>query len=142
MSVRELESSPHCRHLILYHLVFCAKYRNKIFSNKAFGESLKSKMVEISYRYDFSIDTIDLDYSKPDHIHLMVRSIPSLAPCQIARVLKQESNIWAWKNYSEWLTMFYWEKHSLFTRGYFCGSIGNVSADVVHEYLEKQGMNL
>ena len=27
------------------------------------------------------------------------------------------------------------------TRGYFCSTVGNVSADTVHEYLERQGRN-
>lgn len=138
---RKLESSAHCSHLILYHLIFCAKYRRKIFIDKSFGEAMKQELVDISNKYDFSIDTIDLDYSKPDHIHILVRSVPTLAPYQIVRVLKQESNIWAWKNYDKWLSTFYYKSHHLFTRGYFCSSVGNVSADTVHEYLERQGRN-
>lgn len=138
---RKLQSSSHCFHLILYHLIFCAKYRRNIFADKTFGEALKQKFVDISKKYDFTIDTIDLDYLKPNHIHILVRSVPTLAPYQIVRVLKQEANIWAWQNFDKWLSTFYWKSHHLFTRGYFCSSVGNVSADTVHEYLEKQGSN-
>lgn len=63
---RELQSSSHCRHLVMYHLIFCAKYRRKIFANKDFGEAMKNELVAISKKYDFSIDTIDLDYAKHD----------------------------------------------------------------------------
>ena len=110
----------------MYHLIFCAKYRRNIFADKTFGEALKQKFVDISKKYDFTIDTIDLDYLKP---------------YQIVRVLKQEANIWAWQNFDKWLSTFYWKSHHLFTRGYFCSSVGNISADTVHEYLEKQGSN-
>ena len=137
--MRELESSSHSRHLILYHLIFVCKYRRKVFANHEFGEALKSKMIEISKSYDFSIENIELDYSKPDHLHLLVRSCPKLAPYQIVRVLKQESNRWAWNSYESWLKNFYWRGRHLFTRGYFCGSVGNVSAEIVEKYLEKQG---
>ena len=139
--MRQLQTNAHCKNLILYHLIFVCKYRKKCFSDKTFAEALKAQFEEIAKKYDFSIDTIDLDYSKPDHIHLLVRSVPKLSPLQIVRVLKQQTNIWAWNNYNDWLRHFYWRGKHLWTRGYFCSSVGNVSADTVHEYLEKQGRN-
>ena len=141
MAKRKLASSAHSKHLIFYHLIFVAKYRRKIFADKSFGEDLKNELIAISNKYDFSIDTIDLDYSKPDHIHILVRSIPDLSPAQIVRVLKQEVNIWAWKTYSSWLGKFYWKSHHLFVRGYHCGFVGNVSAQQVAECLEIQRRN-
>lgn len=102
---------------------------------------MKKQLCEISKKYEFEIDTIDLDYSKPDHIHLLVRSVPKLSPLQIVRVLKQQSNVWAWNNYENYLKQFYWRGKHLWTRGYFCASCGNVSADRIAEYLEKQGRN-
>lgn len=40
-----------------------------------------------------------------------------------------------------WLKKFYHSSHHLFTRGYYCGSVGNVSVDTVAKYLEDQGKN-
>lgn len=137
--MRELQTNSHCRNLILYHLIFVCKYRRKCFLNQEFAEELKKQIIEISKKYDFEIDTIELDYTIPDHLHILVRSVPKLAPLQIVRVLKQQTNKWAWSNYSSWLKKFYWRKHYLWTRGYFCGSVGNVSAEQVQEYLERQG---
>ena len=131
--MRELQTNSHCKNLILYHLIFVCKYRKKCFSNTDFAENLKLQF--------FEIDTIDLDYSKPDHIHILVRSVPKLSPLQIVRVLKQQTNYWAWQNYETYLKQFYWKAHRLWTRGYFCSTVGNVSADTVHEYLERQGRN-
>lgn len=72
-------------------------------------------------------------------MHILVRSVLKLAPLQIVRVLKQQTNKWAWDNYSSWLRKFYWRKHYLWTRGYFCGSVGNISVEQAQEYLERQG---
>lgn len=139
--MRKLQTNSHCKNLIMYHLIFVCKYRRKVFSNKQFAEELKSELGRIAKKYEFQIDTLDLDYSKPDHIHLLVRSIPKLSPLQIVRVLKQQSNIWAWDNHEEYLRKFYWKSHHIWTRGYFCASTGNVSADHIAEYLEAQGRN-
>ena len=100
-------------------------------------------MIQISNKYDFRVEKIDLDYSKPDHIHLLVRSQAKLSPAQIVRVLKQESTVWVWDNYKSWLSNFLWKsQRHIFTRGYFCGTVGNVSADIVFEYLEAQSKNV
>lgn len=139
--MRELQTNSHCKNLILYHLIFVCKYRRKVFTNRNLAEELKQQFKNIAKRYDFAIDTIDLDYAKPDHIHILVRSEPKLSPLQIVRALKQQTNIWAWNNYGHYLKKFYWRGHHLWTRGYFCASVGNVSAQIVEEYLEKQGRN-
>ena len=139
--MRELQTNSHCKNLILYHLIFVSKYRRKCFSNMDFAESLKLQFFEIAKKYGFEIDTIDLDYSKPEHIHILVRSVPKLSPLQIVRVLKQQTNYWAWQNYETYLKQFYWKARHLWTRGYFCSTVGNVSTDTVHKYLERQGRN-
>lgn len=136
---RKLQTNNHCRNLLLYHFIFVCKYRKSCFLNKEFGEALKREIIRISDNYDFSIDTIELDYSKPDHIHILVRSNPNISPLQICRVLKQQTNVWAWGNYKDYLRNFYKRNNHLWTRGYFVSSVGNVSADVVQHYLEKQG---
>lgn len=137
--MRELQTNSHCKNLILYHLIFVCKYRRKCFSNEEFAENLRLQFFEIAKKYDFEIDTIDLDSSKSDHIHILVRSVHKLSPLQVVRVLKQQTNHWAWQNYETYLKQFYWRAHHFWTRGYFCSTVGNVSADTVHEYLERQG---
>jgi putative transposase len=138
---RKLRSSAHSKHLIMYHIIFVPKYRRKIFANKKFADDLKEEMMVISQNYDFEIESIEIDPAKPDHLHLLIRSIPKLSPAMIVRVLKQETTIWAWMHYEKYLKVFYWKDHLLFTRGYFCGSVGNISADQVEAYLEAQSQN-
>ena len=141
MAERKLQTNNHCKNLIMYHLIFVCKYRRKVFSNHDFAEELKLQISEVAKRYDFQIDTIDLDYPKPDHIHILIRNVPKLSPLQIVRVLKQQTNFWAWQKFDSYLKKFYWRGKHLWTRGYFCSTVGNVSAETVHKYLEKQGGN-
>lgn len=136
---RELRSTNHSRHLILYHIIFVAKYRRKIFSNKNFGEELKNRIIETSKGKGYEIETLDLDYSKPDHIHLLIRTEPSYSPSQIVRCIKQDLNKWAWSKYDRYLKSFYYKSHHLFTRSYFCCSCGNASAETIQNYINSQG---
>lgn len=135
---RKYRSKAHNKHLILYHIIFVAKYRRKFLSNARLTEELKNRFLEISKKYQFEIESVEIDPSKPDHVHFLVRSIPNVSPAQIVRVLKQEATTWCWDNWESWLKKFYWGTRHIFTRGYFCGSVGNVSADDVAAYLEAQ----
>jgi putative transposase len=126
----------------MYHVIFVPHYRRKIFAKLEFSDDLKAELIEkISQRYDFEIESIEIDPSKPDHIHILIRSIPRLSPSMIVRVLKQESTIWMWMKYETYLKTFYWGTRQIWTRGFFCSTVGNVSADQVAVYLEEQSQN-
>jgi putative transposase len=135
--MEKLKTTNHCKHLIQYHLIFVCKYRYKVLTNPKVNDFLKQTMLNISNKYGFEILTQEVD---KDHIHLLIRAIPNLSPTQIVRVLKQES-IWVmWDNCKTWLSRFYWgNTRLLWTRGYFCSSIGNVSEKMLKEYIETQG---
>lgn len=54
--------------------------------------------------------------------------------------LKQFSTYNLWKKHNQYLKQFYWSgKHHLWTRGYFCSTIGEVSEAKIKEYIENQG---
>ena len=44
-----------------------------------------------------------------------------------------------WKLHHDWLSKFYWKQHHLWTRGYFCTTIGEVSEERIKHYIENQG---
>ena len=96
------------------------------------------KLFDISKKYDFEIKIMNSD---ENHLRMLISMKPSISISQIVRVLKQQTNYWAWQNYETYLKQFYWKANHLWTRGYFCSTVGNVSADTVHEYLERQGRN-
>ena len=44
-----------------------------------------------------------------------------------------------WQKYPNYLSKCFWNEHTLFSDGYFLASVGNVSQDVLKEYIENQG---
>jgi len=59
----------HNKTLLLYHLVFPAKYRKVVFEQKV-DQILKEVCLEISDRYE-------IIGNDKDHVHFLVQSIPT-----------------------------------------------------------------
>lgn len=58
----------------------------------------------------------------------------------IVTSLKQISTYDLWKSNYNHLRKYYWSgKHYLWTRGYFCSTIGDVSEKTLKNYIENQG---
>ena len=83
------------------------------------------------------IHCIELD---KDHIHLLLEFKPSLSIEQVVRRLKQLTTKYIWEENEEFLRNFYWKnKRILWSGGYFCSTIGEVSEKKIKEYIENQG---
>ena len=136
---RKLRSGAHTKHLILYHFIFVCKYRRKVFSDLGILKACKDEMTRCAEKNEWEIETMEIDVNMPDHFHCLVRSVPSIAPYQIAHDLKQQSTYYLWQNHSDYLKKFYWKEHHLWTRGYFVSTVGNVSADMLRKYIDEQG---
>jgi len=128
-------SKNRAKYLLQFHLIFSTKYRKNILQGD-FATDLKTKMIEISNSARFSIDYIEVD---KDHIHMLICYEPNISVSQIVRRLKSESTHWAWSNYSEYLKRHYWTSKHLWTPAYFACTIGNVSREVLAEYIKNQG---
>ena len=74
----------HTQSLLLYHLVFPAKYRRKIFTDSV-ENTLKEICVGISERYEIRFIEIGVD---DDHVHFLVQSVPILSVTQIVKTIK------------------------------------------------------
>ena len=130
---KNYKSKNHSKFLLTYHLIFVCKYRIKLLTK--YGEYIKQIMFDISKKYDFEIKEMEVD---KDHIHIMVESVPKLSPLQIVRVLKQESTINIWKDYYKDMRKIYWHENTLWTDGYFCSTIGEVSSKTLKHYMQNQ----
>ena len=74
----------HNKTLLLYHLVFPAKYRKKIFDDEV-DKTLKNICLEISDRYEIHFVEIGNDL---DHVHFLVQSVPTLSVTRIVTIIK------------------------------------------------------
>ena len=134
LKMNSLKSLGSCKFLLQYHFIFITKYRRKILNE--IRDNILCEMMQISKKYDFKIHTQEID---KDHIHLLIETIPRISPSMICRVLKQESTVNLWKKHSQYLCRFYWKERTLWSDGWFCSTIGNVSEKTLRHYIETQG---
>ena len=74
----------HNKTLLLYHLVFPAKYRRKVITSEV-EETLKQVCIGISQRYEIKILELGSD---EDHVHFLIQSVPNNSITRIVTVLK------------------------------------------------------
>jgi len=70
--------------LLLYHLVFPAKYRKAVF-DKAVDTELKTICLEIEQRYQVKFLEIGTD---KDHVHFLVQTVPTYSVSRLVQMIK------------------------------------------------------
>ena len=113
--------------MLQVHLIFVVKYRKKLLEG-SLNDDILQKLFDISKKYDFEIKTMNSD---ADHLHMLVSMKPSISVSQIVRVLKQESTIYVWKKYKQYLKTHFWKEHTFWSDGYFVASIGNANEKTI-----------
>ena len=71
-----------------------------------------------------------------DHVHLLLSCPPNLSPSQIMQYIKGKSSRKLMMEFKHIQKQF-WGRH-LWARGYFVASSGNVTDEVIMEYLKHQ----
>jgi putative transposase len=74
----------HNKSLLLYHLVFPAKYRRKVFTDSV-ENTLKNTCIGIRERYEIHFVEIGVD---DDHVHFLVQSIPKMTVERMVTIIK------------------------------------------------------
>lgn len=130
-SLNNFQSTSSCRYLLQVHLIFVVKYRKKLL-NGSLNDDMIQKLFNISKKYDFEIKTMNSDI---DHLHILISMKPSISISQIVRVLKQESTIYIWKKYKQFMKTHFWKEHTFWSDGYFVASIGNANEKTIQKYI-------
>ena len=105
--------------LCKYHIVFCPKYRYKIF------ESTKEVFIRNQlYRLCSQKDQVTIEEVniQPDHVHLILSIPPKYSVSEMMGYLKGKIAIRLFEQQQD-LTKQYWRKH-LWARGYCVSTIG------------------
>lgn len=113
-----------------YHLIWCTKYRRKVLTPEV-EVRLKELLQEKATELDIEIAEME---TMPDHIHLFVKSKPTYSPHFIVQQFKGYSS----RVLREEFTWLKSRLPSLWTRSYFCESVGHISADTIIRYIENQ----
>lgn len=128
------DSYHHSKFRLRCHVIFSTKYHRKCL------DDIKDDVIdifnEISSVSRFNIESIGI---VNDHVHFIIKFSPNTSIGSIIRKMKQLSTYKIWDKHKEYLSKYYWKKKKLWTNGYFCSTIGEVSEDIVKEYIENQG---
>jgi len=73
--------------VLMYHMVFPAKYRRVIFDGKV-EEVLKAVCIDIEKRYQIKFLEIGSD---KDHVHFLIQSVPTYSVTKIVTMIKSIS---------------------------------------------------
>ena len=130
--MQHYRKTSHSLYDIKYHLVWITKYRKPVLSGEI-GKRCRSLIREICKKNE--VEIIRGHVSK-DHIHLFVSVPPYLSVSKLMQLLKgKTSRKMLLENKP--LSKQFWGRH-LWARGYFAASSGNVTDEVIMQYIETQ----
>ncbi len=115
---------------VAYHLVWCPKYRRKVLRGPV-EERLRELLLEKAADLGVIIETIEI---MPDHLHLFVKANPTLPPQQIVGQLKGYTS----RRLREEFPRLKSRLPTLWTRSYYCETVGHISEDTIRQYIEDQ----
>lgn len=125
----------HAKTHLRYHMIFVTKYRRKCLN--PIRDEVLSAFIECSRQSHIRILNMNID---KDHIHLFITFPPKYSIGQTVKRLKQFTTNFLYTRNESYLRQFYWKKKRvLWTHGYYCSTIGNVSEETVFKYIENQG---
>lgn len=114
------------------HLVWITKYRKSVLVGDI---ALKTREILRQICSAESVEIIRGHVSR-DHIHLFVSIPPQVTISRLVQKLKGKSSHQLLHTYPS-LRRQYWGRH-FWARGYFCCSSGNVTDEVIKQYIEQQ----
>lgn len=132
--MKELNKNSNSVFKLNYHLIIVVKYRQTIFDNDKIVEALKLFNEKVGESY--GVDVISQECGI-DHIHLLISAKPTTDLTKYINILKGHSSRFLRKEFGEELKNKLWGKH-LWSPSYFIATVGNVSIDTLHEYIENQ----
>lgn len=120
----------HAIYNISYHLVWCPKYRRPVLEG-----GVGVRLIELLPEYvrDLGGEVLDL-VVMPDHVHLFASFPPTLAISQIMYRLKGATSHQLRKEFPHLRSRL----PSLWTRSYYVGTAGHVSAATIQRYIDAQ----
>ena len=133
--MKDYRKGSHTVHDIKLHFVWITKYRYHILKGDV-ALRVREIIREVCMAYDVKI--LKGVVSK-DHIHVLLSCPPTLAACKLAQVMKGKSSYKIQQEFPE-LKKRYWGQH-IWGRGYFCGSSGNITDEIIKEYLNNHKNN-
>lgn len=128
-------TTSHTRFDNKYHIVWITKYRKNILKGEI-GKRTRDLIRQVCERYGIEIIRGNIS---PDHVHIFVSIPPQYAVSKVVQNMKGRSSRKLQQEFSE-LRREYWGRH-FWGIGFFCVTSGNVTDEMIIQYIEEQGRN-
>ncbi len=115
---------------INYHIVFCPRYRRKIFNIPGVEDRFKELTRQECKCRDIDIIAMECHV---DHVHMFVSVYPQMPIPDILKYIKGATSYVLRDEFPQLGKM-----SSLWTRSYFVSTAGNVSSETINWYVETQ----
>ncbi len=125
--------TSHAVYDLKYHLVWITKYRKPVLRGEI-GVRLRELIRQTCAALEVYIEQ---GHIAKDHVHLLVSVPPNLSVSDLMQQLKGRSSRRMLEEFGE-LSRQFWGQH-LWARGYFAASTGNVTDEIIKQYIESQG---
>ena len=122
--------------VLIYHLVFPAKYRRAVFDTHV-DDVLKEVCLDIEKRYQVKFLEIGLD---KDHVHFLVQSVPMYSVSKVVTMVKSLTAREIFKRCPQ-VKQQLWGGE-FWSDGYYVATVGERGNwSVVEKYVRNQGMS-
>ena len=130
--MQNYRKTSHSTYDCKYHIVWITKYRKKVMRGVV-GERVREIVRQICKENDVEILK---GHVSSDHVHLFVSVPPHLAISKLVQYLKGKSSYKLLME-NKGLSREFWGRH-LWARGYFVATSGNITDEVIMEYIKNQ----
>jgi putative transposase len=124
--------SAHTRFDIKYHFVWVPKYRKAVLVGPV-ARRLRALVIEVCKANEIEILS---GHVSTNHVHLFVSAPPHMSPSKIMQYIKGKTSRKLMMEFRH-IQKSFWGRH-LWARGYFVASSGNVTDEVILEYIRLQ----
>ncbi|MCU0913908.1 MAG: IS200/IS605 family transposase [Planctomycetes bacterium] len=125
-------TSAHTRFDLKYHFVWVTKYRKALLGGQV-GLRLRELVREVCKTNE--VEILQGHIAK-DHVHLFVSVPPHVAPSKLMQYIKGKTSRKLAMEFRP-IQKAFWGRH-IWARGYFVASSGNVTDEVIREYIRLQ----
>lgn len=124
------KSSKHAVYNCAYHLIWCPKYRRSVLVDDI-AKRLKELLIEKATEHGWIIEKMEV---MPDHIHIFIKATTVDAPVYIVSQLKGYTSFTLRNEFPKLKSRL----PTLWTRSYYCETIGHISEKTIKKYIEEQ----
>ena len=126
-----LRRTSHAVYDTSYHLVWCPKYRKRLFAQNYLRERARELFEEIADEYGFAIEEMEVS---EDHVHILLSFPPRYSIGRVVGMLKSISARALFEEFPS-IKKRLWGGE-LWEDGYFARTVGsNITQQVIEKYI-------